>query len=74
MISHMEMLGPGSSIGSRACDAEDSGDRNVVQVALEDLQTRVDHLTTLSVMAGETLSTLAETVVENRVEEDVIQI
>ena len=41
---------------------------------LEDLQTGVDHLTTLSVMAGETLSTLAETVVENRVEEDALQI
>ena len=34
----------------------------------------MDHLTTLSVMAGETLSTLAETVVENRVEEDAVQI
>ena len=34
----------------------------------------MDHLTTLSVMAGETLSTLAETIVENRVEEDTLHI
>ena len=45
-----------------------------MQIALEDLQTHVDHLTTLSLMAGESLSTLAETVVENRVEEDALQI
>jgi len=71
---HIESLGTGSSVGTRAREAEDNGDGNAVQIALEDLQTRVDHLTTLSVMTGESLSTLAETVVENRVEEDALQI
>ena len=74
VMGHIESLGVGSSVGSRASDAEDGGDGNASTIALEDLQTRVDHLTTLSVMAGETLSTLAETVVENRVEEDAVQI
>ena len=74
VISHMETLGVGSSIGSRAREAKDSSDRNAMQVALEDLQTCVDHLTMLSVMAGKTLSTLAKTVVENRAEEDTLQI
>ena len=74
VIGHVEALGAGSSIGSRAQEVEDSGSRNAVQVALEDLQTRVDHLTSLSVMPGESLSMLAETVVENRVEEDALQV
>ena len=68
VIGHVETLGTGSLIWSRAQEVEDNGDGNAVQVALEDLQTGVDHLTTLSVMAGETLSTLVETMVENRVE------
>ena len=74
VMDHVESLGVGSSVSSRADEAEDSGDGNAPTIALEDLQTRVDHLTTLSVMAGETLSTLAETVVENRLEEDAVQI
>ena len=74
VVGHVKSLGTGSSVGSRAREAEDNSDGNTVQIALEDLQTRVDHLTTLSVMAGESLSTLAETVVENRVEEDALQI
>ena len=65
VIGHVESLGAGSSIGSRAQEVEDSGIGNAVQVALEDLQTRVDHLTSPSVMSGESLATLAETVVEN---------
>ena len=74
LMGHMESLGVGSLVGTRASEAEDSGDGNATKIALEDLQTRVDHLTTLSAMAGETLSTVAETVVENRVEEDALQI
>ena len=75
VLEHVEALGGiGSSVGTRAREAEDSGDGNAAKIALEDLQTRVDHLTALSVMAGETLSTVAETVVENRVEEDALQI
>ena len=74
MVGQIKTLGAGSSVGSRAREAEDNGDRNTVQIALEDLHTCMDHLITLSVMAGESLSTLAETVVENRVEEDALQI
>ena len=74
VLGHVESLGAGSSIRDRAQEVEDSGSGNPVQVALEDLQTRVDHLTSLSVMSGESLSTLAETVVENRVEEDALQL
>ena len=74
VIGQVKTLGAGSLIGSRACEAEDSGDRNSVMIMLEDLQTCVDHLTMLSVMVGETLSTLTETVVENRVKEDALQI
>ena len=74
VMSHVESLGEGSSVESRAKEAEDNGDTKAVEIALEDLQTRVDHLTTLSVLAGESLSTLAETVVENRFEEDAVQI
>ena len=70
----MEALGAGNSIGSRAQEVEDSGSVNAVQVALEDLQTHVDHLTSLSVMSGKSLSMLAEMVVENRVEEDALQV
>ena len=51
-----------------------TGTQFEIMTALEDLQTRVDHLTMLSVMAGETLSTLVETMVENRVEEDALQV
>ena len=65
VIEHVEALGADSSIRSRAQEVEDSGRGNTVQVALEDLQTRVDHLTSLSVMAEESLATLAETAVDN---------
>ena len=71
VLGHAESLG-GESMLTRAKEAEDSGDRNGMAIALEDLQTRVDHLTTLGVMAGETLSMLVETLVENRVEEDAL--
>ena len=74
VITHVDALGAGSSIRSRAQEVEDSGSGDAVQVALEDLQTCVDYLTLLSVMAGESLSTLAETVVENCVEEDTLQV
>ena len=75
VLDHVETLGGiGSSVGARASEAEDSGDGNAAKIALEDIQTRVDRLTGLSVMAGETLSTVAETMVENRVEEDALQI
>ena len=74
VMSHVESLGVGSSVGSRAEEVPENEEGNAVKIALEDLQTRVDHLTTLSVLAGESLGTLAETVVENRVEEDALQI
>ena len=70
--AHVDSLG--NSVGARASEAEDNKDGRAGQIALEDLQTRVDHLTTLGLMTGESLSTLAETVVENRVEEDALQI
>ena len=73
VLGHAESLG-GESIAARSREAEDSSDGNAMAIALEDLQTRVDHLTTLGLMAGETLTTLSETVVENRVEEDALQI
>ena len=73
-LGYVETLGIGSSVGSRAQEASDNGDGNAVEIALEDLQTRVDHLTSLSVMTGESLGTFAETVVETRVEDDSIQI
>ena len=41
MIAHVEALGAGSSIRSRAQEVEDSGNGDAVQVALEDLQTCV---------------------------------
>ena len=74
VIGHVETLGTGSLVGSRAQEASDNEDGNAVEIVLEDLQTCADHLTTLSVMAGESLATLAEMVVENWVEEDSIQI
>ena len=80
VLNHVEALGVGSSVGSRAQEAKDAGgddeegDSNPLQVAVEDLQTRVDLLTALSVMTGETLSTVAETVIENRLEDDAMQV
>ena len=56
VLDHVETLGVGSLVGSRAQDMSDSGDGNGVEIALEDLQTRVNRLTTLSVMAGESLA------------------
>ena len=65
VIGHVKTQGAGSLVVSRAKEVEDNGDGKAVQIALEDLQTHLDHLTSvLSVMAGESLSTLAETVVE----------
>ena len=73
VLGHTEALG-GGSIAARSQEADDNVDGNGMAIALEDLQTRVDYLTTLGIMAGETVSTLSETVVENRVEEDALQV